>query len=64
MKKTIMIAALVMSSAVMMTSCKKDKTSAPKDVAKVESAADDKGVTIAYVDLDSLMRCWRRSATA
>jgi outer membrane protein len=55
MKKTIMIAALVMSSTVMMTSCKKDKTSAPKDVAKVESAAGDKGVTIAYVDLDSLM---------
>ena len=53
MKKTFLIAALVMGCTVMMTSCKNEAKPA-KGTAKSEVAAD-KDVTIAYVDLDSLM---------
>ena len=54
MKKTFFFA-LLMGCAVMMSSCGQKEVKTAKDGAKAEAVADDQGVKIAFVDIDTLM---------
>ena len=54
MKKTFLFA-LLMGCAVMMSSCGQKEVKTAKDGTKAEAVADDQGVKIAFVDIDTLM---------
>ena len=54
MKKTFLFA-LLMGCAVMMSSCGQKEVKNAKDGAKAEAVAEEQGVKIAFVDIDTLM---------